>query len=471
MQLHLTAWDPTLLLKWTTWIGGNYVMYAPKHHLTNWHIDYNEDAEALAKEEGFDTWAQALVFHWDILEMNDLETPWMFPWVLIEDTPQVQVFERNAYFWKVDPKGQQLPYIDRVLAKTTTDREVMNLQIISGEVDWACQVPQFEKYPDYKENEAKGNYSVTLIPGVDCGLAYGFNQTIEDPNIRGLFRDVRFRRAMSLAINRDEINEVRFFGLGMPRAATIHSTVSYWKPEWGTAWADYDPGQANKLFDQVGLTKRDSEGYRLNKDGSKLTIRAESIGAGDETRLYELEIGYWKEVGIRVIAKLYERAYWQELSSAGKTQMGVGTIDAITETWNWINDPTGRGLHGDFQWDGTWGEWWDAYLAVEEGRRKLSDYPGGALPGEEPPEEIKELFGWQTEWGRVEYGSPRYTELAEKIFDFHAEGVYAAGTVGEVPVMVITSNKLGNVPDRYPASNTDWRGNLIYWAAQLYFKE
>ena len=90
----------------------------------------------------------------------------------------------------------------------------------------------FASLPDYKENDERGNYSVSLIPGVDVGRAYGFNPTYKEDNYRALFNDVRFRRAMSLALDRDELNEVYFLGLGRPTAATIHSTARFYKPLW-----------------------------------------------------------------------------------------------------------------------------------------------------------------------------------------------------------------------------------------------
>ena len=381
MQFHMAQIDYVVIPGWTTWKGGNYVQYAPSAFLKQWHIRYNEDAQKLAEEEGFDTWAEALVAHWDIIRGVGLETPTMMPWIALEISAQVERWERNPYFWKVDPAGQQLPYIDAILTTPSADTEVFNLKAIAGEVDWAITMTNFASLPDYKENEERGNYSVSLIPGVDVGRAYGFNPTYKDDNYRALFNDVRFRRAMSLALDRDELNEVYFLGLGRPTAATIHSTARFYKPQWQYLWAEHDPEQAGRLLDEVGLTGRDRDGFRTFPDGSNLTIQiaARTGGPVDISKLFELEIAQWAEVDLRVAPRLVDDAAWGDNQDADEFMLQPGGIDAITEFWNWINDGAGSGgvgLHGDFNMTGSYDEWEEARRLVERGERKLSDYGG-----------------------------------------------------------------------------------------------
>ena len=313
MQFHLSAKDHVIIPGWTTWKGGNYVQYAPSTFLKQWHIRYNADAQKLAEEEGFETWAEAVVAHWEIkVGVGLLETPTMFPWVPKEIGAQAEIWERNAYFWKVDPAGQQLPYIDRVLSTPNANREVFNLKAIAGEVDWAIAQTNFASLPDYKENEERGNYTITLIPGVDVGRAFGFNPTYNDEQYRALLLDVRFRRAMSVALDRDELNEVYFLGLGRPTAATIHSDARFYRPEWQYLWANYDPDLANQLLDEVGLDGRDRDGFRTFPDGSNLTIQvaARTGGSVDISKLFEIEIAQWGDVGLRVTPRLVDNAAW-----------------------------------------------------------------------------------------------------------------------------------------------------------------
>ena len=104
---------------------------------------------------------------------------------------------------------------------------------------------------------------------------------------------------------------------------------------------------------------------------------------------------------------------------------------------------------------------------VERGERKLSDY-GGELPGIEPPDEWKRYFDWQRQFRLSEFGSAEWYELAQKMFDFTGDNVFVIGTVGEAPNILLTNNDLRNVPTEFPVSNTDWKGNLMYWADQLW---
>ena len=306
--------------------------------------------------------------HWDILRGVGLDTPTMMPWIPKDISAQVERWERNPYFWKVDPAGQQLPYIDAILTTPSADTEVFNLKAIAGEVDWAITMTNFASLPDYKENEERGNYTVSLIPGVDVGRAYGFNPTYKEDNYRALFNDVRFRRAMSLALDRDELNEVYFLGLGRPTAATIHSTARFYKPQWQWLWAEHDPEQAGRLLDEVGLTGRDRDGFRTFPDGSNLTIQvaARTGGPVDISKLFELEIAQWADVDLRVVPRLVDDAAWGDNQDADEFMLQPGGIDAITEFWNWINDGAGSGgvgLHGGFNMTGSYDEWEEARRA------------------------------------------------------------------------------------------------------------
>ncbi|MDE0447733.1 MAG: hypothetical protein OXH96_13775 [Spirochaetaceae bacterium] len=202
MQFHMSQIDYVVIPGWTTWKGGNYVQYAPSNYLKKWHIRYNEDAQKLAEEEGYDTWAEALVAHWDIIRGVGLETPTMMPWI---------------------------------------------------------------------------------------------------------------------------------------------------------------------------------------------------------SKLFELEIAQWAEVDLRVVPRLVDDAAWGENIAADEFMLQPGGID------------------------------------------------------------------WQRQFRLSEFGSEEWFELAQKMFDFTGDNLFVIGTVGEAPAVLLTNNDLRNVPTEFPVSNTDWKGNLMYWADQLWF--
>ena len=97
-----------------------------------------------------------------------------------------------------------------------------------------------------------------------------------------------------------------FFGLAVPRQFTILPSASYYKPEWGEAYAEFDPDRANELLDAVGLSERDKQGFRVGADGKTFEMAVEyGVGgeAGDPTASLELVKEYWENVGIKVLLK------------------------------------------------------------------------------------------------------------------------------------------------------------------------
>ena len=219
MRLEFDAPHPEMMVKLATWHGGDWEMLKPKHYLSNWHLDYNDQANEVAKEEGHESWQQAFTDHFFWKPSTDIELPVIQAWRFTEITPTVRVFERNPYYLRVDTAGNQLPYIDRIVS-TVVEKEVYTLKIIGGEADLAYGSTSLENFALYKENEAAGDYKVTLIPGLSAAeVGVVLNQNHLDEWKAELYQDVRFRRALSLAINRDEVNEQVFFGLSTPRQA------------------------------------------------------------------------------------------------------------------------------------------------------------------------------------------------------------------------------------------------------------
>ena len=171
----------------------------------------------MAKEEGHETWQQAFTDHFFWKPSTDIDLPVVQGWRFTEITPTVRVFERNPYYHRVDTAGNQLPYIDHIVS-TVVEKEVYNLKIIGGEADLAYGQTSLENYALYKENEEQGDYRVTLIPGLSAAASgVLLNQNHNEPWWAELYQELRFRRALSLAINREEINE-QVFSASPPRA-------------------------------------------------------------------------------------------------------------------------------------------------------------------------------------------------------------------------------------------------------------
>jgi len=412
-------------------------VYNPKHYLKKWHIKYNPEADKLAKEEGYDHWWQAFSFHaQNFFQQEDLNLPRMLPWVMKKKTSSTQLFERNPYYWRVDSAGNQLPYVDRVL-NMIVDAEVYQLKAISGEADFALRHLSLRNYPLYKENEEKGDYRVILHPSANTSnLVLGFNLNTSDLVLRKLYHDIRFRQALSLAINRDEINEEFFFGKAVPCNVAPCRSNSYFKKEWAEYYAQYDPETANRLLDEMGL-KRGKDGFRLRPDGKRLELLIECSSPGF-TPILELIKEYWEAVGVKVALKLLS----DKLRSERETSPDHGLIAWSRYTGTEIKAYTYP--WSDF-WDGgqlsffpQWGRWGTLY---PEGAKYTQ--PEDVVTYEEVKRYYEQLRKWQT----TRMGSKEYMEQAEKIFDYFCTQLWCIGTVGYAPFPVIVKNNLRNIPD------------------------
>ena len=131
----------------------------PSHYLAQYHIDFNDKATDLAKGEGFDYWYQLIGSK---NSADKIERPVLGPWYLETFASDAATFVRNPYYFKVDPQGNQLPYVDYVEVRTMADPETYKLSVIGGETDYALPYLTVADYPLLKENEERGGYTVDL---------------------------------------------------------------------------------------------------------------------------------------------------------------------------------------------------------------------------------------------------------------------------------------------------------------------
>ena len=463
---------PVLPVVMVTWPGGEIATYAPKHYLQKWHIKYNPDAATIAKEEGFDHWWEAFNSHQIFYPTTDTDQPTTMPWKFETQTATVKYFERNPYFYQVDPEGNQLPYVDDVVV-TAVNKEVYQAKIMSGEADIAVASTTMENYSLYKENEQQGGYRVIAVPGVNSSEAgFSINQNHPDPELRKIFNDVRFRQALSTALNREEMNETVYFGLGTPRQATTMPSSTFYNPAWGEAhpYVNYDPQTANALLDEIGLTARDADGFRLGPDGKTLVLLVEYPEAFTDPTMFELMQEYWEDVGLKISIKgeLAWAIYNERTRNVDHMIMvqGYGTVGEIS----FLVEPFRPRVHG-LKEAPAWETWLEADRDVNYLKTKtLADFEGGKFPGEEPPEHIKEQFYRVERATTLPLGSPEYTELMREIYDYNAEYLYHMGTIGMAPKLHIVDNNLRNVPAAFGA-DAEVGLELFYEAQQFFWKK
>ena len=255
------------------------------------------------------------------------------PWKTVTpiNTP-TWTLERNPYSVFVDTAGNQLPYIDKVVLTLAENLEVLNLRAIAGEYDYASRHVDLGKLPVFIENQQKGNYKVHLDPGDYCDLIIKFNLNYDaDPEIAKWFNTADFRRALSLGIDRDQINETFWLGTGTPGSVVPVDSNKYNPgPQYRKLWATLDVKKANEMLDKIGLAKKDAEGYRLRTDG-KGRLRIEIMTLGGQfvqyTQISEMIREQWKKIGIDLQVQEVERSLALKRTAANEQQLGAWNND------------------------------------------------------------------------------------------------------------------------------------------------
>jgi peptide/nickel transport system substrate-binding protein len=438
---------PRLLAGWTD-IGGMAANshlggggFAPKHYLSRFHPAYTSQAQVdrAAADAGFDGWVAFFTNQNSWHKNPDL--PVVTPWIVTRpiNKPPWE-FAANPYSVWVDTEGNQLPYIHTITMSNTESQEVINLRMVAGEYDFQDRHLAVESLPVLLENQKRSGYTVHRAPsgemdfGVRINLAYD-----EDKQLGELIRTTDFRRALSLGIDRGQVNEAFFLGTSKP-SATMAADDSVYFPgsEWRTKWATHDPAQANALLDRIGLTARDSSGYRLRPDGKgRVRLDYQAVKAfADFPRVGEMLKRQWQQIGIDLNVQAVESNLIVQRTLANKLMLSghqVGTDDPFLKPDTFLPTVTGNyaGMIGI-----PYAKW----------------FASGGQRGTEPPASLALLKdAMQLYREGLQATVEERTRAGKELYRLHADQVWSIGVVGfGLPIYGIycASNRLRNVPGR-----------------------
>ena len=294
--------------------------FQPKHFLGQYHPDVNPDADTLAQSLGFENGYALIKAYFGSSDWMDTPTPMLShpdkvanlpldaaptleSHIVISETTEGRQFVANPYYYMVDTAGNQLPYINEMDELFVGESEVRLLKLVNGEVDYKTQALQTDYVPLLMENQEKGGFVVDLKPDITMPT-FAFNVTSEDLEKRKVFGDLKFRQAMSVAMNRDEINEVAMFGLGTPQQYVGFSpSPDFITPEWEQHYAQFDPDLAKSLLDEIGVVDTDGDGMRELPNGDTLTLNLQVATQGMSIKIVELVGQSWRDVGINNTVK------------------------------------------------------------------------------------------------------------------------------------------------------------------------
>jgi peptide/nickel transport system substrate-binding protein len=437
---RLAGWGDLSGMAGNGHLGGGGFM--PKHYLSQFHPEYTpmDTLDKAATDAGFEGWATYFrnQASWHLNPNLPVVTPWMVTRP-ISDPPWE--FGPNPYSIWVDNEGNQLPYIGKITMGNVENSEVLVLRATAGEYDMQDRHLSVTNLPVLIENEERSSYTIHRAPytEVDCGIRVNLAYET-DKEVGELIRTVEFRRALSLGIDRDQINEAFFLGTGTPTATTaVEGSIYDPGAEWRNKWAEHDPAQANALLDEIGLTEKDGSGYRLRKDGQgRIRLEYQAFpNFADFAGIGEMVKRQWQTIGIDVEVEsveanlLVERATANQLMLSGQA---VGTDDPFLKGDTFLPTVTNNypGMIGI-----PYAKW----------------FASKGQEGTEPPASLKLLKDAMAlyEEGLTEVDDAKRVEIGKELYKMHADQVWSIGVVGfglAINGVYLASNRLHNVPGR-----------------------
>ena len=451
--------------------------FQPMHLLSKFHPKHNADADKLAKELGFDNGYAVINFYYGQSDWKDVPSPilkdkaaserlvkagytavapTLESFIVVDETLERRSLVATPYFFPVAPAGPQLPYINEISEVYLGDEDIQVAKMIAGEIDYKSQAVNLPSVPVLLENKGTGKYNIALRPQISQ-TAYAFNMTDKDLEKRAVFNDVNFRRAMSVAINRDKINEIAFFNLGKPTQYTAidPDTAPFITDELKTSWIGYNPKQAAELLDKAGVVDKDGDGMRDLPSGKKFELNFQYATQSTPTEMVEIIASDWTKAGVKTTIKEITSDEYRNSQSANDLSvlswlMGRPLPAVATKTED-VLPP-----YGTF-FDLRTGMLWDQYKATE------------GKEGVKPPATVAEMAKLANKFVTLKIGTDESNETGLAIAKRIVDDLFIAGTVKAVKP-VYYSQKLGNF-EVQKTHSYDYYWTYPYLPTQWYLSE
>lgn len=406
----------------------------PSHYLKQYHPKYNPE---LSKED-----TAELIDRYDNRHQYP-DMPTYTAWKTVEfETGKKAVFERNPYYWKVDPKGNQLPYIDQVVSYRINDPEMLVLKTLEGSIDAQFRQYQLRDIPLLVEKSEEAGYRVILWDSGQFAwplIMFGFNYP--EKEIRDVLWNKKFRQALSYAIDRERINDLVFLGLGNPRQASLsRRTPVFQTPEgrkvyqeWAKAYADHNPEKAKQLLDEIGMVDRNGDGFRERPDGKEFKLIVTTY-TGDPMTIDALDFVKqdWQKIGVNTMINPVSGTALNTQYLAGKLMVfgrgGSAAWDLLSAPAHWAPiEYTGYGL------------------APQAGRYfQTGGKQGIKLPEGSMLEQLQELYAEAVRTVDPE----KRNQVLLRAYRLHIdEGPIMIGVNADQPQAVVVKNNFRNVPE------------------------
>ena len=301
---------------------------SPAHVLKLHHPKYNPDADYVSFENSLPPQALPAVV--------------MGPWVPVYyKTDELLVLRRNPYYWKADETGKQLPYLDEVVFEKGTAGSVQrtlgtlagsldhtNIENPSAFVEMTKRVHDPDAHFDIEWGRETLGFSLMLNQSVHLGVS-----SPRDAALRTLFRDVRFRRALSQAIDREGLAIAITNGPFLrPWPGGLYPGSPYYDVD-SVVYYPYAPATTRSLLAELGFKDTDRNGI-LNwtggaLDGQDLVLSLLSVEGTDAlVAIAEALVALFAEVGVKVNYRLLKGPVMQDKIESGAWELNIYRLGA-----------------------------------------------------------------------------------------------------------------------------------------------
>jgi len=243
---------------------------------------------------------------------------------------------RNPYYWKVGEACNQLPYLDEVQYRKGTSGIGRDLCTIAGDCDHMnLENPSTYVEAMTKAQDPTASFNVTWGPEL-LGYSVIFNYTLNvgiqdearDLAVRNLFRDLRFRKAMSYATDRDGVAQsimkgpfLRGWAGGLYPGAPDFDRES-------VVYYPFDAASANALLDEMGLADSNGDNIREFADGEMagqpIVVQLLASQDAKETQsVAEAVVNQWGAIGIKINMKIMDSQTMTDTFAAGTWDLDV----------------------------------------------------------------------------------------------------------------------------------------------------
>ncbi len=415
----------------------------PAHYLRRFHPDVG-DPELIATHLRALALASPRSLYQRIKSWNNPEHPRLWPWIYRTFAATgPQVFVRNPYYGAVDPEGNQLPYLDRIVMELRPNT-LFGLAAAGGQVSMQDRFIRYEDHVLLMSEARRQGYRVfhwypasrslfTINPVINRRIDPDRPETAWKSR---LLNDRRFRQALSLAIHRQDIIDALFNGQGEPAQIDPGPDTEFYSEKLFKSYTAYDPARANALLDELGLTRRDGEGYRTFPDGSRMVwfLNMTEYTGNDPAQFV---VDDWARVGIRCVQRVRPRPLFYAEKHAYEHDFSVWTGES--EFMPFIEPRTFLPTYNESLYAPAFGIWYQngGLYGNPDALRPAAQEPPPGHPLRRNMELIEQIY---------QSGDPEVRRaLFRQIQEANAEEVWTISIATAPPQLVVVKDGFRNV--------------------------